>query len=154
MARVYYILGSTGIKVFAVVLLGWSLATPVAGGAADQSGVRVERVANSGNAGQAGKKKEFDLDALAERLRASTSIGVLTKLSLRNQVDDLIEAFRRFHAGERARPLSELRERFNFLLMKIISLVQDKEPELAKEVFSAREVLWGKLTDPKEFSKL
>lgn len=134
---------------FALALLWLMLTT----GVPAHSILAAERPATSANASGDGKN-EFDLDALAERLRASTSIGFLTKLSLRNQIDDLIEDFRRFHAGKRDRLLPELRDSFNFLIMKITSLVQDNEPELAKDVFNAREVLWAKLTDPKEFSKI
>jgi hypothetical protein len=95
---------------------------------------------------------DFDVNKLAERLRASSAIGVFTKLALRNEVDDLLDAFRRFHAGQNGQ-LAELRERFNLLLMKIISLLQDRDPKLSNDIFNAREVLWAKLVDPKEFSK-
>jgi hypothetical protein len=95
---------------------------------------------------------DFDVNKLADRLRASSAIGVFTKLALKNEVDDLLDAFRRFHTGQ-GDPLAELRERFNLLLMKIASLVQDKDPKLSKDIFNAREVLWAKLVDPKEFSK-
>jgi hypothetical protein len=96
---------------------------------------------------------DFDINKLADRLRASSAIGVFTKLALRNEVDDLLDTFRRFHAGE-CNLLAELRERFNLLLMKISSLLQDKDPKLSKDIFNAREVLWAKLVDPKEFSKI
>lgn len=96
---------------------------------------------------------DFDVNRLADRLRASAAIGVFTKLALKNEVDDLLDGFRRFHAGQNAQ-LAELRERFNLLVMKLISLLQDKDPKLSKDIFNAREVLWAKLVDPKEFSKI
>ncbi len=134
-------------------LLCLMLEMPFSAGILVQSTLAAERLEKPSGGRNPGKN-EFDLDALADRVRASTSIGFLTKLSLRNQVDDLVEAFRRFHSGERNPPLAELRQSFNFLIMKITSLVQDNEPELANDIFNARGVLWARLTDPKEFSKI
>src|SRR5262249_31032276 len=39
----------------------------------------------------------LDLGSLEKRLRETTAIGVFTKLSLKNQVDDLLDEFREFH---------------------------------------------------------
>jgi hypothetical protein len=134
---------------FRVALLGWVIALVFVFNALAQF---------PGSAKPAGANdrpsSEFDLQTLADQIRASRAIGFFTKLSLRNQVDDLVEAFRRYHDGESEKPLDQLRERYFFLLMKIISLLQDREPDLSKEIFDAREVLWAKLADPKKFSKL
>src|SRR5262245_25596506 len=47
-----------------------------------------------------------DLTSLEQRLRDTHAIGVFTKLALKNDVDDLLERFRAFHAGRggRGRP--------------------------------------------------
>jgi len=45
----------------------------------------------------------LDLKSLEQRLKETQAIGVLTKLSLKNQVDDLVGRFRSFHAGQRRR---------------------------------------------------
>ncbi|HET8564341.1 MAG TPA: hypothetical protein VFM35_10755 [Candidatus Binatia bacterium] len=121
-------------------------ASPPGALAASAKGTEAKSPATAGEA-------DFDINKLAERLRASSAIGVFTKLALRNEVDDLLDAFRRFHGGQSGQ-LAELRERFNLLLMKITSLLQDKDPKLSKDIFNAREVLWVKLVDPKEFSKI
>lgn len=126
------------IRIFAFVLLCWVAPQSLASAAA----------------GQSLGESDFDINKLADRLRASPVIGMLTKLALKNEVDGLLDAFRHFHAGQNDQPLAELRERFNFLLMKITSLLQDKDPRLSKDIFNAREVLWAKLADPKEFSKI
>jgi hypothetical protein len=97
--------------------------------------------------------EELDINKLAERLRASPAIGFFTKLQLKSEVDDLLDSFRRFHGGQNER-IADLRERFNLLLMKITSLLQDRDPKLSTDIFKARGVLWAKLVDPKEFSKI
>lgn len=95
----------------------------------------------------------LDLDGLEKRLKDTSALGVLTKLSLKNEIDDLIDDVGRFHRKQRGE-LAALRERFELLLMKVTSLLQEKEPELAREVAGAREGLWKLLADPGEFAKL
>ena len=89
----------------------------------------------------------LDLKSLEQRLKESNSIGVLTKLSLKNQVDDLVAKFRAFHSGKRPPELNELRPSFEMLLMKVLSLLQDKEPGLAKDIDASRSAIWQLLTD-------
>jgi hypothetical protein len=91
---------------------------------------------------------------LEQRLRDTRAIGVFTKLSLKNQVDDLLAVFRVYHAGRSAVQLSELRQRYDLLLMKLLSLLQDGDPPLAMAVSSSREAIWAILIDPKQFARL
>lgn len=96
----------------------------------------------------------LDLTSLEQRLRDTHAIGVFTKLSLKNQVDDLLAAFRAFHNKQAARTLSQLRQQYDGLLLKVLSLLQDGDPSLAAAISSSREALWGILTDPQKFSKI
>jgi hypothetical protein len=96
----------------------------------------------------------LDLAQLEQRLRDTHAIGVLTKLSLKNQVDDLLSQFRSFYRGEAKITLPELRQRYNLLLLKVLSLLQDGDPPLASAIASSREAIWGVLTDPEKFSKI
>jgi hypothetical protein len=96
----------------------------------------------------------LDLTSLERRLRDTKAIGVLTKLSLKNQVDDLLGEFREFHqSGDQAR-LAKLRETFELLILKVLSLLQDGDPALARDVSSSREALWSILVDPDTFKNL
>jgi hypothetical protein len=95
----------------------------------------------------------LDLPALEERLRETHAIGVFTKLSLKNQVDDLLDEFRGFHDGQIKVPLAELRQRYEQLLLQVITLLQDSDAQLAKAIASSREAIWGVLADPKTFTK-
>jgi len=98
------------------------------------------------------KPAPLDLTTLEQRLRGTGAIGTLTKLSLKNQVDDLIGRFKSFHAGQRPPTLNELRPAFELLLMKVLSLLQDGDKALANDINASREALWGVLTDRDKLS--
>jgi hypothetical protein len=95
----------------------------------------------------------LDLASLEQRLRDTKAIGVFTKLSLKNQVEDLLTQFRAFHQGG-AGALTELREKYNLLLLKVLSLLQGSDPVLAQSVVASREAIWGLLADPAKFATL
>jgi hypothetical protein len=96
----------------------------------------------------------LDLKSLEQRLKETNAIGVLTKLSLKNQVDDLLEQFREYYQGRLKTTLAELRRPYELLLMKALSLLQDGDPALAKAINASREAIWAILSDRDKFSKL
>jgi hypothetical protein len=96
----------------------------------------------------------LDLRSLEQRLRDTKAIGVFTKISLKNQVEDLLTQFRAFHQGQAGVILAELRERYNLLLLKVLSLLQGDDPALAQAVAASREAIWGILADPVKFATL
>lgn len=99
-------------------------------------------------------KKGFDIKELVARLRATNAIGFFTKLALKNQIDDLLGKLRCYHAGTCDTPLPTLREEFGLLLMKVLSLLQDNDPDLFRTLAGGRDILWTKLTDPTAFAEL
>src|SRR5262249_3885445 len=52
----------------------------------------------------------LDLKGLEQRLRDTHAIGLFTKLSLKNQVDDLLAQFKAFHQGQSRNTLEQLRQ--------------------------------------------
>lgn len=96
----------------------------------------------------------LDLNALKEQLKETKAIGVLTKLSLKNQVDDLLQQFRDFYQGKAKVTMAQLRRSYDLLLMKVLSLVQDADEKLASAIVASREAIWGLLADPKKFAAL
>ena len=96
----------------------------------------------------------LDLPALEKRLRETSAIGVFTKLSLKNQVDDFLDRFREFHKGSGGATLAELRQAYDLLLLKVLSLLQDSDPSLARAIVTSREAIWSILTDPAKFATL
>jgi hypothetical protein len=88
-------------------------------------------------------------------LRETGAIGVFTKLSLKNQVDDLLEHFRAFHQGGANKSrLPKLRQEYDLLVLKVMSLLQDGDPALARDLSASREALWNVLADPVKFKNL
>lgn len=96
----------------------------------------------------------LDLKSLETQLKATKAIGVFTKLTLKNQIDELLGRFRAFHQGEIKTSLAELRRSFDMLVMKTLALLQDADPSLAGALASSRESIWGILSDPAKFAKV
>jgi hypothetical protein len=96
----------------------------------------------------------LDIAALEQRLKETHAIGLFTKLSLKNQVDDLLAQFKAHYRGNGAPPLSALRERYDLLMLKVLSLLQDGDPALAKTIGSSREAIWGILSDPSKLAAI
>jgi len=96
----------------------------------------------------------LDLKALETELRETKAIGVMTKLSLKNQVDDLLSQFRAFYQGKLKTTLAELRRPFDLLVLKLLSLLQDSDPTLAAAIAASREAIWGILSDRTRFASL
>jgi hypothetical protein len=96
----------------------------------------------------------LDLNALEQRLRETHAIGLFTKLALKNHVDDLLAQFKAFHGGQSQLSLAQLRQNYEVLLLKVVSVLQDGDPELAGAVSSSREAIWRVLQDPKKFASI
>jgi hypothetical protein len=93
----------------------------------------------------------LDFAALGTRLRETKAIGVLTKLSVKNQADDLLAQFRAYHQQQGQVTLAELRRSYDMLVLKLLSLVQDGDPLLAKDIDRSRTAIWDILADRMKF---
>jgi hypothetical protein len=96
----------------------------------------------------------LDLDALEAQLRATKAIGFFTKISLKNQVDDLMKQFREHYQGKSGRTMTDLRRSYDLLIMKVLSLLQDTDQTLASAIVSSREAIWALLSDQNKFATL
>jgi len=94
----------------------------------------------------------LDLASLTQRLKDTNAIGVLSKIAIKNQVDDLLDQFRAFYEGKLKTTLAELRRPYDLLVLKVLSLLQDSDPTLASAIVASREAIWGILADPKKFA--
>ncbi len=95
----------------------------------------------------------LDLASLETRLRETKAIGVFTKISLKNQVDDLLGQFRAYHKRQAKTTLAELRQSYDLLLLKVLSLLQDSDPPLARDIVRSRAAIWGILSNPQKFTE-
>ena len=94
----------------------------------------------------------LDLNALEAQLRETKAIGVFTKITLKNQVDDLLDKFREYYEGKAKFTMADLRRAYDLLMMKVLSLLQDEDQKLASAIVSSREAIWGLLADPIKFA--
>jgi hypothetical protein len=96
----------------------------------------------------------LDVAALKERLRSTDAIGVFTKLALKNQMDDLLQQVRAQHQAGGAGGVNALRQPYDMLVLKVLAVVQDGDPSLARMISGSREAIWGILADPVKFNAL
>src|SRR5205085_2495358 len=94
----------------------------------------------------------LDIGSLETRLKDTRAIGLMTKIALKNQVDDLLNQFRGFYAGNVKTTLAELRHAYDLLVLKVLSLLQDSDPALATAIVASREAIWGILSDRVKFA--
>jgi len=130
-------------------------ATPAAKAPAAAAKAPVAQPAKKESAPPAGAKNAsptLDLTSLEQRLKDTSAIGVLTKIALKNQVDDLLDQFRAFYQGKLKTTLADLRRPYDLLVLKVLSLLQDSDPSLASAIVASREAIWGILADPKKFA--
>jgi len=101
-----------------------------------------------------GPNATLDLNTLKEQLRETKAIGVLSKITLKNQVDDLLDQFREYYLGASKLTLTGLRQSYELLMMKVLSLLQDEDQKLASAISASREAIWAMLSDSKKFAAL
>jgi hypothetical protein len=104
--------------------------------------------------GDADGDGDIDLDDLFKRLGDSKAVGVLTKISLKREIDELERDLKAFHDGTVKSTLDKIHERYDLLVHKLMSLLQSKDPGLARDIARSRDLLWSKLADPSEFKRL
>ncbi|MDH5340649.1 MAG: hypothetical protein OEW22_12780 [Rubrivivax sp.] len=78
---------------------------------------------------------------------------MFTKLALKNQVDDLVAKVRAYHKRQGTTTLADLRRNFDMLFMKVLTLVQDSDPPLARDIVKSRAAIWSILEDPRKFAE-
>jgi len=100
------------------------------------------------------KSPPLDLATLEQRLKETRAIGVLTKITLKNQVDDLLDRFRAFYQGKLDTTVADLRRSYDLLVLKVLALLQDGDQALATAIAASREAIWGILSDPAKFAKI
>lgn len=100
------------------------------------------------------KPPALDLATLEKRLKETGAIGLMTKLALKNQVDELLDRFRAHYDGRVKTTVAQLRQPYDMLILKVLSLLQDGDPSLAKAIADSREAIWAVLTDPAKFRNL
>jgi hypothetical protein len=47
----------------------------------------------------------------------------------------------------------ELRRNYDMLMLKVLALLQDSDPSLARDIVRSRAAIWGILSDPRKFTE-
>jgi hypothetical protein len=96
----------------------------------------------------------LDIAALSARLRSTSAIGIFTKLALKNQMDDLLQQVRGVHQSGRTGGVGALRQPYDMLVLKVLAVVQEGDPPLARTISGSREAIWNILADPEKFNAI
>jgi len=136
-------------------VLGFVVMVPVLAGLTDK-GLAADGRGHASKAEVhiASRVSEPDLDGLRSRLRATEAIGFAAKIALAFRFNDLVEDFRRFHAGLRQHSLDNLRGRFADLFDETVRRVREGDYALFRELQKARAGLWQTFRDPVKFAAL
>jgi hypothetical protein len=148
-----------GLALVAVMGAGRAFASepaapvPAGSGSAGSSAASAQPAQQAAARPAAAAGQPINLASLEQRLRDTSAIGVMTKITLKNQVDELVGRFKAHHEGRDATPLSQLRPPFDTLILRVQSMLQDKDPTLASSIAASREALWTMLADRSQFSR-
>jgi hypothetical protein len=94
------------------------------------------------------------LDELLARFANTKAIGIFTKLSVGSNVKRLYKSFDGYHDGKRPPTIEEIRQRYDLMVQEMVMLVQNKDPELARDFHASRLLLWSYLSDPEKFETI
>ena len=130
------------------------LAAAMQSGTPKGGGKPVPPVTSKPAATAPGDAAALDLEALKRQLKDTKAIGFFSKITLKNQVDDLLDDFSDYYEGDKKLTIERLRRSYDLLVMKVLSMLQDEDPKLATAVVSSREAIWDVLADPKKFAAL
>ena len=115
-----------------------------------------ERQAPAGVAAQArpATQSPLDVPGLKTQLRDTPAMGSLTRLTLRNQAEDLLQEFRAHNRSGQETRVTALRQSYDMMVMKTLCIVQDDDPPLARTIFGSREAIWNVLADPEKIDSV
>jgi len=95
-----------------------------------------------------------DFEILEKEIRKTKAIGGLSKLKLSGDINKMVKSLKTYHAGGSPLTLEQHREQYDLLYMKVVSQVQDKDPELFNKLCNAWDPLWAELQDEDNLKKV
>ena len=115
--------------------------------------ITVEQILRNQNPALARQAPEQPLDVatLKLRLRETSALGVFAKLELRSEMGDLMQQLRWHHQGSTTTSFADLRLLYDQFVLKVLSLIRDGDPPLARAIARSQESIWGVLVDPEQF---
>lgn len=95
-----------------------------------------------------------DLDLLEDLLKETKAVGVMTKLKLKGEITKLLKKVDAYHDGKSRLTMAQIREQYDLLYMKVVSLLQGKDDDLHHQLCNSWDQIWSTLEDPEQFKKL
>jgi hypothetical protein len=95
-----------------------------------------------------------DFEILEKEIRNTKAIGGLSKLKLSGDINKMVADLKKYHAGDSPLTLEQHREQYDLLYMKVVSQVQDKDPELFNKLCNAWDPLWAAMQDEDNLKKV
>lgn len=97
---------------------------------------------------------QIDFVSLEDGLRKTDAIGLGEKLSLKRDLDRLVEKFHAFHEGTEDDGIEKLESSFHRLVNKTLSLLRAGDPDLHQRISASRGGLWTLLRDRDTFQAM
>lgn len=94
----------------------------------------------------------ISIEAMQKMLRRAEGIGLWTKIKLERRINRFTEDFYWYHKGANGKSLLQMRERFNALHSRVVTLLQARNPGMSKQFSDARDVLWFAYRNPGAFT--
>jgi len=95
-----------------------------------------------------------NFEILEAEIRKTKAFGAFAKLSLSGDINKMVADLKTYHAGDSPLTLEQHREQYDLLYMKVVSQVQDKDPELFNKLCNAWDPLWAELQDVDNLNKV
>ncbi|MCI0347178.1 MAG: hypothetical protein L0221_17340 [Chloroflexi bacterium] len=96
----------------------------------------------------------LDVATLRVRLKDTPAIGLVAKLRLKSEIEDLIDDLAAFHAGRADQALATLQSRYRGLVVRVVGLLERDDAPLAHDLSASTDHLWATLADPGQFASL
>jgi len=96
----------------------------------------------------------IDFETLEKKITETNSMGLMTKLKLKSDINKLLAELKTFHAGNSPLTQEQHREQYDLLYMKVVSLVQEKDPDLYHQLCNAWDPIWASLQDKHNLEKV
>jgi len=96
----------------------------------------------------------IDFETLEKEITKTKAIGLMTKIKLKGDINKLLSELKTFHAGNSPLTQEQHREQYDLLYMKVVTLVQEKDPDLHHQLCNAWEPIWVSLQDENNLKKV
>lgn len=96
---------------------------------------------------------ELNLTQLEDRLKDTKAISPFKKLSLKGEIDGLLEQVRQAHLNGGKAEVTKLRPQYNAMIDKIYGLL-GKDPQLGQDILASKQAIWNLLSDQTQFASL